>query len=300
MDVESRTAERRIARIALGQHGNVTREQLLAAGLSCTEIARRREKGLLILQFRGVYRVGHAAPSLLATYMAAVLACGEGALLRGRAAAHLHRLLNRAPTCTEVLTTTERRVPGVRTTRSRAGIDPRDATKVRGIPVTTVSRTLVDIATDLPRQALSKACHEAGVRYRTTPREVSAVLARRPNAKGAAKLRAVMSGEEPVALSRLEARFLALMRAHDLPLPKTNKPAGGLRVDCRWPAHKLTVELDSYRFHNTRHAWESDRRRERQAYARGDAFRRFTWGDVFERPGAMIRELTALLASAGR
>src|SRR5688572_12065506 len=103
--------------------------------------------------FRGVYRVGHAAPSLLATYMAAVLACGPGALLRGPSAAYLEGLLKRAPTCPEVLTLTERRIPAINTTRARTGIDPRDATVVRGIPVTTVPRTLVDLAAHLPPQA---------------------------------------------------------------------------------------------------------------------------------------------------
>jgi very-short-patch-repair endonuclease len=76
---------------------------------------------------------------------------------------------------------------------------------------------------------------------------------------------------------------------------QTNRPAGGRRVDCRWPEQRLTVELDSYRYHRSRHAWEQDRRREREAYARGDQFRRFTWGDVFEDPRQMLAELRALL-----
>ena len=296
---ESRTAQAQIAQIARGQHGNVTRAQLTGVGLRASAIDRLIRKGLLIPQFRGVYRVGHAAPSILATYMAAVLACGEGALLRGRAAAHLHRLLKRAPTCPEVLTSAERRIPAIQTRRSRAGIDPRDAAKVRGIPVTTVPRTLVDLAAHLPPPALARACHEAGVLYRTTPAQVEAVLGRRPNAPGAAKLRAVVQGDTKVSLSRLESRFLSLLRAHHLPLPTTNRPAGGRRVDCRWPEQRLTVELDSYRYHSSRHAWEQDRRREREAYARGDEFRRYTYGDIFDAPDSVIRELTALLASGG-
>jgi very-short-patch-repair endonuclease len=78
-------------------------------------------------------------------------------------------------------------------------------------------------------------------------------------------------------------------------LPVTNRPAGAHYVDCRWPAQHLTVELDSYRYHRSRHAWEQDRRREREAYARGDEFRRYTWGDVFKHPKAMLAELRALL-----
>jgi very-short-patch-repair endonuclease len=75
----------------------------------------------------------------------------------------------------------------------------------------------------------------------------------------------------------------------------TNRLAGGRRVDCRWPEHRLTVELDGYRFHRSRYAWEQDRRREREAYARGDEFRRYTYGDVVEQPQLMLRELEELL-----
>jgi very-short-patch-repair endonuclease len=74
-----------------------------------------------------------------------------------------------------------------------------------------------------------------------------------------------------------------------------NRAASGRRVDCRWPDHRLTVELDSYRYHRSRHAWERDRRREREAHARGDDFRRYTHGDVLESPDAMLAELHALL-----
>jgi very-short-patch-repair endonuclease len=102
-----------------------------------------------------------------------------------------------------------------------------------------------------------------------------------------------------VTLSKLEARFLKRMREAGLPLPLTNRPAGSKRVDCRWPDHRLTVELDSYRYHHSRHAWEQDRRREREAHARGDEFRRYTYGDVFEAPDLMLAELRGLLAAAG-
>jgi hypothetical protein len=71
--------------------------------------------------------------------------------------------------------------------------------------------------------------------------------------------------------------------------------AGGRRVDCRWLEHRLTVELDSYRFHNSRHSWEQDRRREREARARGDEFRSYTWRDLSDEPEFMLRELRALL-----
>lgn len=101
-------------------------------------------------------------------------------------------------------------------------------------------------------------------------------MALRPNVRGARKLRRVLHGDVKVTLSRLERAFLALLRRNDLPLPETNRRVGERRVDCHWPARRLTVELDSYRFHASRHAWEQDRRREREARARGDEFRRYT------------------------
>ena len=102
-----------------------------------------------------------------------------------------------------------------------------------------------------------------------------------------------MSGDAKVTASRLERGFLKRLRDEGLPLPDTNRPAGSYRVDCRWPEYGLTVELDSYRFHNSRHAWQRDRHREREARARGDDFRRYTWDDVFVHPRLMMRELIA-------
>lgn len=283
--------EEKLARIARQQHGVVTRAQLLDAGISRREIERRLGKGVLLREFRGTYRVGHRAASVEARYMAAVLACGDGAVLSGRAAGHLLRLLKGSPPPPEVTAPTERCIVGIRVHRSRR----RQAATFRGIPVTTVAQTLVDLAGDLGESDLARACHEAGVLHHTTPAQVEAVLTRYPNSPGAGRLRRVMRGEVRVTLSTLERRFLAVLRDARLPLPSTNRPAGGRRVDCRWPEQRLTVELDSYGYHGSRHAWEQDRRREREAHARGDDFRRYTHGDVFEHPRQMLRELREVL-----
>src|SRR3954447_18702468 len=131
-------------------------------------------------------------------------------------------------------------------------------------------RPLFALAAVLSLGALARACHEAGVLYDTTPRQVDAILATRPRTKGANNLRTVTSGDVQVTLSVLERAFRRRLEEAGLPLPQTNKQAHGRRVDCRWPEHRLTVELDSYRYHRSRHAWEQDRRREREARARGD------------------------------
>jgi len=286
--------EQELARLARRAHGVVTRRELLGVGITDDEIKWRLRTGALVRQHRGVYRVGHDAASIEAGYLAAVRACGDGALLSGRAAGHLLGLLRGRPPAPEVTTAGQRRVEGVRTRRARSR-EPSDAMLWRGIPLTTVARTLVDLAAELDLDELARACHEAGVRFKTTPAQVDAVLARRPRARGAGKLRQVMRGDVHVTLSKLESGFLVRLREAGLPLPETNCRAGGRRVDCRWPQLRLTVELDSYRYHHSRHAWEQDRRREREARARGDEFRRYTYGDVLERPRLMIAELRTLL-----
>ena len=294
MRPKGRTAQLDLARLARMSHGVVTREQLVDAGLTVAEIKSRLRTGVLLQEHRGVYRVGHRAASVEARYLAAVLACGKGAVLSGRAAGHLLGLVTTPPSMPEVTAPTERRVAGVRTKRARA--THRDATRWRGIPVTTPARTLVDLSSVLADEDLGRAVHEAGIRHETTPEQVEAVLSHRPSSRGAADLRRVLWGDERVTLSALERRFLKLLREAGLPLPVTNRPAGGRYVDCRWVGRRLTVELDGYRYHSSRYAWERDRRREREAYARGDQFRRYTWGDVFEETGPMLRELQAVLS----
>lgn len=276
----------------------MTRADALGAGISAQELKHRVRTGALIRVHRGVYRVGHRAPSYEARCMAAARACGAGAVVSGRAAAYLHGLVKGATPMPEVIAPARRAVRGVRTRYSL--LESFETTHVRGIPVTTVERTLLDLAPDLSLDDLARACHEAGVRYGTTPAKVARVLERRPNAPGSKNLRAIMRGDIHVTLSELERRFLALLRQERLLLPETNRRAGTHRVDCRWPALKLTVELDSYRYHQSRYAWERDRRHEREARARGDDFRRYTYGDVCERPEVVMGELRAVLGRAGR
>src|SRR4051794_29084581 len=203
---KARTVETMIAKLASRSHGVVTRRQLLAAGVSDDEIDHRLGTGARLREHRGVYRVGHRAPSVEARYLAAVLACGEGALLSGRAAGHLWGLVKGAAPPPEVIARTERRPKGVTTHRARS----KDVagTTHRGIPVTTVPFTLIALAAHLDAEDLARACHEAGVRYNTTPRQVEEALLRRPNAPGTAQLRAVLHGDTKVTLSKLEHRFL--------------------------------------------------------------------------------------------
>src|SRR3954451_12103950 len=133
---QSITAEQIIARLASGAHGVVSRDEVLAAGVTLAQLRSRLASGALIRVYPGVYRVGHRAPSVEAWYMAAVKACGEGAVLSGRAAGHLYGPIKGRPPTPEVTTETVRRIRGIQLRRSRH----RQATTFRAIPITTVPR----------------------------------------------------------------------------------------------------------------------------------------------------------------
>jgi hypothetical protein len=220
--------------------------------------------------------------------MAAVLAAGDRAALAGRAATHNYGLLRGRPPAPEVMTTAHRRIRGVVVHRARS-IDEEHIRVWNGIRTTTIARTVVDLAGVCSLDTLARIHHEADVRFRIDPDDVDAVLALRPNAPGAALLRAVVHGDTPLLLSRLERGFRRVLREHGFAMPLFNRPEGAHYVDCRWPG--FTVELDSFRFHRTRRAWERDHDRVRAAHCRGDAFRRFTWRDVFEDQRYMLGQL---------
>jgi hypothetical protein len=188
-----------------------------------------------------------------------------------------------------------RRRPGIVIHRV-AALHPYDVTIHEGIPITSVPRVLLDIAPRLSPAKLGRACHEAWVHHNTTPAHVEASIARNPNKPGIAKLRYALGSD--VTLSDLEDAFLALLKRHGLPLPRTNIDVKGDKVDCHWPQHDLTVELLSFRFHATREGFEKDvaRRRRSQHVA-------YTYGDVAERAAdtaADLRQRFALTALAPR
>src|SRR4051812_43308184 len=191
MDPELRKVEERLAAIAGANHGIVTREQMLRAEISDQEIKGRVGNGSLIRVHRGVYRVGHAAPSVDARYMAAVLACGHGAVLSGLPAAWMYRLIKGNPRRPEVTAPTERRVAGVIVHRSRII----RVSELRGVPIATVPDTLIAITSRLDEPDLGRAVHEARVLYGTKPEHIP-----KPWPK---KLRLILNGDTRITLSEL-------------------------------------------------------------------------------------------------
>ena len=282
-----------VSRRAFGQHGRVTRRQLIGDGIDPEQIKRWLADGRLQAVHRGVYAVGHIAPSMHGEYIAAVLAGGAGAKLSCAPAAHLFKLTRgRQPPAPEITVPTlhHRRRPGIVIHRVKA-LHPYDTTEREGIPITSVPRVLLDLAPRLPPPDLARACHEAWVHHRTTPIHVEACIARSSHKPGIAKLRRALGSD--VTLSDLEDAFLILLERHGLPRPRTNIDRHGDKVDCHWAEYELTVELLSYRFHATRDGFEKDvaRRRRSQHVA-------FTWGDVVERSAPTVGELRQLLSRA--
>ncbi len=283
-----RGAADNVAWIAGRQHGRITRDQLVEAGVDRKRIDRWLADGRLRRVHTSVYAVGHTAPSTRGDYMAAVLAAGSTAVLSHRAAAHLLRLIRGGAPPPEVTISLSagRQRPGIAIHRSH--LDPSDTATLDGIPIATAPRTLLDLAPHLAREDLTRACHEAWIRLHTSPDLIEACIARNPRKPGVAKLRRALGTD--VTLSVLEDQFLLVMDTYDLPRPRTNIDHHGDRVDCHWPDHALTVELLSYRFHGTRRAFEADVARRRRSNHLA-----FTYGDVFERPDETARELAPRL-----
>jgi hypothetical protein len=276
-------------RIAASQHGRVTRQQLLDAGIDASRIGRWLADGRLVRVHKGVYAIGHPAPSELGTYHGAVLACGSGAVLSHAAMAHLLQVIRYArvprPEVT-VPTANHRARPGIIVHRVRA-LHILDTSIFEGIPITTVPRGLLDLAPRLTDAALTRACHEAWVRHETSPEMVIACLDRNPHKPGARRLRRALGSD--VTLSDLEDAFVALLRRHRLPAARTNVDRAGDKVDCHWPQIDLTVELLSYRYHASRQGFEADVARRRRSNHVA-----FTFGDIVTRGSATVAELASI------
>jgi very-short-patch-repair endonuclease len=173
--------------------------------------------------------------------------------------------------------------------------------KVDGIPVTSVSRTLLDLAAVLSRWQLEQALNEAEVRQLTSRLSVPDLLARYPRRRGAATLRAVLDdGGGGITRLELERRFAALVDSYRLPRPRRNAHLAVrgrfYEVDCLWEPQRVVVELDGRAVHGTRRAFETDRERDRILLAEGWRPMRVTWRQLQEEPEAIVSDLRGLLA----
>jgi very-short-patch-repair endonuclease len=286
--------------LAARQHAVVSRRQLLAMGIGPDAIHHRIRTGRLHPLHRGVYLVGHELPLSNSRCMAAVLACGPGAVASNRTAA---ALLGLAPSSSGDLEVTVLRArargrPGITVHRTRS-FHPADVGRCNGIPCTSPARTLVDLASVLDRRRLRRAL-ERSIELRILDgRAMDAALGRARGRRGTGVLRellAALHGEPAPTRSELERLFLELVRAAALPLPVVNARIAGFEVDFHWPAARLIVETDGRETHDTPHRFEEDRRRDLALSLAGWRVVRVSWGQVAREPEAVVALLRSLLA----
>ena len=301
-ECSTHSADAAIAAIAARQHGVIARIQLLRLGLGRGAIELRVRRGRLHVIHRGVYAVGHARLTIYGRWMAAVLACGEEARLSFRSGAMLWSIRRTERGLIEV--TSPHRG------RDRSGIQrhfaelPSDEVTVhQGIPVTTVARTLLDLATVLTPHQLARAVNEAEVQRLLDPLSLNALLQRYPRRPGVPRLRTLLGQHVTVTRGELEKRFREFLTDAGLPLPETNAHiqirGAFYEVDCLWRQQGVIVELDGRATHDTRAAFESDRARDRILQAAGFRVIRITWRQLHDSPAAVAADLRALLRLAG-
>jgi very-short-patch-repair endonuclease len=272
--------------MAARQYGLVARKQLLALGFTGEAIDHRIKKGRLRPVSRGVYVVGLPSGTSRQRWMAAVLACGEGALLSHRSAAALWGIGTEHKDRVEVtvLRHSRHRRSGMHV-RGRPTLPLGDVTKRDGIPVTSPARTLVDLATDLTPLALERAVNEADKRDLIDPEELGTSLGGFAGELGVAALRRLLDRHSfRLSDSDLEVFFRPIARSAGLPQPLSKQMVNGYEVDFHWPELGLVVETDGLRYHRTPSAQTRDRLRDQAHVAAGLAVLRFTHWQVKYEP----------------
>ena len=274
----------------------IARAQLLALGMSRRAIEHRIAIGRLHSVRRGVYAVGRRELTREGEWMAAILACGGGALLSHESAAALWRIRpdRHGPIEVSVPGTVFRRAAGIRAHR-RATLAPQDRAAHRGIPLTSPVRTILDLATRLASGQLERTVNEADKLDLVDPETLRAALDDRGGQRGVRVLRGLLDRDTfRLTDSELERRFLRLAREAGLPPPETQARVCGFRVDFHWPELGLVVETDGLRYHRTPAQQARDARRDQALAAAGLTCVRFTHADVRHAPRRVVGVLGAV------
>ena len=280
-----------LGELARRQWGVVTREQLAAAGVGNSGISDWVRYGRLHRLHRGIYAYGHDRLRIEGRWLAAVLACGPGAALSHRSGARLWEMRQSSTGLIDVTVPSRNgriRRTGIRVHRS-GRLAPEEVTAARGIPVTTVARTLLDLADVLDPQALRRAITEAEYRNRFDLTTLNAVVENNPGRRGAKLMRAVNAAGHRTR-SPLEDRFLAFIARWGVEEPESNVWLEGYEVDFLWRKVGLVVEMDGGAEHGTRAAVSRDRRRDRVLWRAGFRTMRLT-DDALDAEGEVASDL---------
>ncbi len=297
--LETRARERRLARLATRQHGVVARRQLISIGFDENGIKLRLDSGRLHQLHIGVYAVGHARLSQHGRWLAAVFAYGDEALLSHRSAAALWGLEEPRSHAVDVTAPLGKqgvlRRPKIWIHRSR--IDPEDRTRRLSIPVTTVARTLFDLAEIASFRRFESAWEEADRLELLDIRAVERVCERGFGRRALKPVKRLLGEAHPVERTRsqLEAAFASFCRSRTFPMPSFNAMALGFEVDALWPKQRVAAELDSWEFHHHRAAFERDRARDSALQAAGYRTIRVTHRRLHREPDTLASELSAVL-----
>ena len=293
-----------LAEVAEGQHGLVARWQLLEAGCSEGAVKKRIASGRLHRLHTGVYLVGHRLIQREGRWMAAVLASGPGAVLSHRSAAALWGVREDSRAVIDV--TTSHRSRSWRHIRRHVSPTPPDEQTIRnGIPVTSVPRTIFDLAATEPLDEVQRLLREMEFKELWDRLSLWDLVERHPGRRGIRNVIAALEGlkDEPVGeqKSPLEERFAPFCRRHRLPLPHFNHPieAGGKNyvVDCHWPGTNQIVELDGWQAHGTKSAFREDKARDRKLTAAGYTVTHLTWNQLNDEPEEIASDLRVLLGT---
>jgi very-short-patch-repair endonuclease len=285
--------------LARRQHWTIAWRQLRVFDFTEEAIAHRIEVGRLHPVFRGVYAVGRRDLTQEGLFMAAVLACGDGAVLSHESAGELWRILPARWRVREVTVPAHRnpRRCGIRTHR-RATID---ATHHKGIPVTSPTQTLLDLALRLNGTQLERALNEAVNRDLIDPEELRARLEKMPPQPGIARLRTMIDRDTfTLTDSELEQYLLPIARKAGLPRLQTQAYVNGFRVDFYCPELDMVIEADSLRFHRTPAQQRRDRERDHAHAMAGLIPLRFTHWQIAHERRYVNEVLSAVAARSAR
>ena len=287
--------ERVIAAVAGRQDNVITLDQLLGAGLGRGAVAHRLEARTIQRMHRTVYLLGAAPPTPMARARGAVLAVGDAAALSHRSAAELYGLLPAASGDVDVTVVGSNPGvhPGIRLHRPRA-LAPIDVVTMGGIRITSVARTICDLAATESSAEVEHAFQEALYRRIVTPGALAAVLGREPARRGAPAIRALIR-DPRLTRSQRERLLLKLIDQAQLPRPVTNVRTLGHLVDVLWPNERLIVEFDGWRAHGHRRAFETDRKRDQILVAAGYRVVRITDRQLLDEPVAVVARIAQAL-----
>lgn len=295
--MRDREATKLVRVLAEGQHGVFATWQLLDRGIGEDTLRSRREVGVAIPLFQGVYALGHGRLTREARWMAGVLACGPGAVLSHFSAGHLWGLCGSYGSVEVLRRSGGATHKGIKLHQTRR-LEPYEVTTEKAIPVVSMERALLDLAGRTDGRRLERMFVQAYKSGHLSWSTLGRVLARRRGCKGVARLRRVSAEVSPGALetrSVMEVDFLALCRQSDIPAPSVNVLVMGHFVDFLWPAQKVVVETDSWRHHRDGLTFEHDHQTDVDLIAAGYDVHRATYKMLERNPEPFLRNVRRAL-----